>query len=255
MQFKLKLIKENESSSVLPINYRYGFFKAVSNFLDKGIAYHPFAASKDFRPAVTKSFTFGNFSFDFYQLHQQEGLIMHKGREAAVEIRFLIDDEEENWIKKTLLLQRITLGNTSYRIPQIETVPPIDFKDVMVYRSLCPISLVNNNPSANRRFLSPKDKDFHKSLKIDLIKRLLRSHPEVSGLDNLDQYCPEFQFQLLSEPREKGFNIKTNGNFQSVVGYQFDFQLKASPVLHELGFYEGFGLPHAMGLGFVEVIA
>jgi CRISPR-associated endoribonuclease Cas6 len=254
MQFKLKLIKEN-GSSALPMNYRYGFFKAVSGLLDQSIAHQPFAALTDFQPAVSKSFTFSNFTFDFYQLHQQEGFIVHQGSEAAVEVRFLVDDEEENWIKKTLLLQRITLGNTSYQISQIETVSPIDFQDVMVYRSLCSISLVNHSPSGNRRFLSPKDKDFHKSLKIDLIKRLLRSHPEVSGLDNLDQYCPEFQFQLLSEPREKGFNIKTNGSFQSVIGYQFDFQLKASPVLHELGFYEGFGLPHAMGLGFVEVIA
>src|SRR5690606_5340165 len=254
MQFKLKLIKEDKSG-VLPTNYRYGFSKAVSSVIDHGIANHPFVTSTNCRSADTQSFTFGNFTFDFYQLQQQEGLIVHQGKEANVEIRFLVDDEEEDWIRKTLMNQRITLGDSSYHISKIETVAPIEFQDVMAYRCLCPLSLVKNSPSGNRYFLSPKDKDFPKSLKIDLIKRLLRSHPEVSGLENLDQYCPEFQFQLLSEPKEKGFNIKSNGNFQSVIGYQFDFQLKASPILHELGFYEGFGLQHSMGLGFVEVIA
>lgn len=254
MQFKLKLIKE-KNGDTLPMNYRYEFSKAVSKLMEEAIARHGDVVPMHFHTQICKSFTFGNFTFDFYQIHQQEGHIVRQGREAAVEIRFLVDDEEENLIKKALLLQRITLGDTSYQISQIETVPLIDFQDVMAYRCLCPISLVNSSPSGNRGFLSPKDRDFHKSLKIDLIKRLLRSHPEVSGLENLDQYCPEFKFQLLSEPKEKGFNVKSNGSFHSVIGYQFDFQLKASPVLHELGFYEGFGLQHSMGLGFVEVIA
>ena len=57
--------------------------------------------------------------------------------------------------------------------------------------------------------------------------------------------------------KEVFHNTKDFANhlFPIVIGYQFDFQLKASPVLHELGFYEGFGLRHSMGLGFVEVIA
>src|SRR5690606_40224326 len=104
-------------------------------------------------------------------------------------------------------------------------------------------------------FLSPRDTILNQFLKVALITRLLREHPEVSGLKDLDQYSPECQFRLLSEPKKAGFHIQCDGSCQNIVGYQFDFQLKASPVLHELGFYEGFGLTHSMGLGFVEVLA
>jgi len=252
MQFKLKLRKIKESG-FLPLNYRYGFTQAVSDLLEKAMAYHGAADPIYFRNQVSKSFTFDNFKFDSYEIHHQEERILHRGKELSLEIRFLIQDEA--FIKKTLLGQQIELGESSYKISGVQSVPPIDFGDVMVYRCICPISLVASSGSGSISFLSPTDQKFHKSFKVNLIKRLLQSHPEVSGLRDLDQYCPEFQFQLLTEPKEKGFNIKANGSFQNVIGYQFDFQLKASPVLHELGFYEGFGLQHSMGLGFVEVIA
>lgn len=254
MQFKLNLTK-GKSGSALPLNYRYDFYKDISRLIDRGIKHHPTANPSDFGNGVSNSFTFGNFHFDSYEIHHQEERIVHHGREFSLEIRFLIEDEEEGFIKNSLLGQQVQLGDTSYKISSLKSVPPIEFQDVMVYRCMCPISLIAKCPSGAINFLSPDDKNFNNTLKIDLIKRLLRSHPEMSGLKDLDQYCPEFQFQLLSEPKEKGMNIKSNGTSQSVIGYQFDFQLKASPVLHELGFYEGFGLQHSMGLGFVEVIA
>src|SRR5690606_29277725 len=139
----------------------------------------------------------------------------------------------------------------------VQAVPPIDFQDVMVYRCKGPISLASSCPSGDTCVLSPRHESLKHFLQIDLIQRLLHCSPEVSDYneDDLDQYCPEFQFELLSERKEEGFNVKANDAFQSVVGYQFDFQLKASPVLHEIGFYNGFGLQQSMGLGFVEVIA
>jgi CRISPR-associated endoribonuclease Cas6 len=252
MQFELKLTKEKRRSA-LPLNYRYGFSKAVSKLMDKGIAHHPIADSADFQNRVSKSFTFGNFSFDSHEIHKKDKKILHLGEEAAVEIRFLIDDKYEDRIKRFLLRQQFDLGR--YEISSIRSLSPIDFQDVMAYRCVCPISLVIKCPSGNTSFLSPEDQYFNTCLKVHLIKRLLRFHPEVTGLEDLEQYCPEFKFQLLSEPKEKGFHIKSNDGVQNVIGYQFDFQLKASPVLHELGFYEGFGLQHSMGLGFVEVIA
>jgi len=254
MQFKLKLTKV-QGGRALPINYRYEFYNAVSRLIDTGIDQHPIPDADGFRMRVSRSFTFGRFEWDSYEVHHKEARIFHRGNKFDIETRFLIEDEEEGLVKKALTGKQIRLGEACYQISRIETVPPIDFQDVMTYRCTCPISLIKSCPSGDVRFLSPRDESFKNSLKIDLIKKLLRVHPEVSGLKDLDQYCPEFQFELLSEPKKKGFNIKTKGRLQSVVGYQFDFQLKASPVLHELGFYEGFGLPHSMGLGFVEVIA
>src|SRR5690606_9254129 len=112
----------------------------ISQLIKRATKDHPFAASLDLNKRISESFTFGNFAFDFYQIHQQEGLIVHQGTEAAVEIRFLVDDEEESLIKETLQFQWLTLAGTSYRISKIETVPLIDFQDVMAYRCLCPIS-------------------------------------------------------------------------------------------------------------------
>lgn len=255
MQFKIILNKKK--GGILPVNYRYDFYTAVSDLIVKVVDHYPVADPLDFRRRVAKSFTFSNLNFDSYEIHHRQEVIAHRGKEVSLEIRFLIEDEEKTLIEKALQGQKITLGKTNYQIVTVQAVPPIDFQDVMVYRCKCPISLASSCPSGDTCFLSPRDESFKNFLKIDLIKRLLQCSPEVSDFneDDLDQYCPEFQFELLSEPKEKGFNVKANDAFQSVVGYQFDFQLKASPVLHEIGFYKGFGLQQSMGLGFVEVIA
>ncbi len=255
MQFKLTLRKENKTGA-LPVNYRYDFYKNISALIDRSIALQDVPFSSDFRNRVVSSFTFGLFDFDAYEIREQAQRVVHLGEDLSLEIRFLIEDQEEDFIQKALTNQQVLLGDTIYRIAAVKSVPPMDFQDVMDYRCMCPISLATHCPSSGSiSFLSPRDQSFNDFLKVDLIKRLLRDHPEVSGLKDLGQYCPEFQFRLLSEPKKEGFHIQCDESCQSIVGYQFDFQLKASPVLHELGFYEGFGLTHSMGLGFVEVLA
>src|SRR5690554_505486 len=104
MQFKLKLIKE-KGRSTLPLNYHYAFFRIVSGLMEKCIALCSAAEHPGFLDRFSSSFIFGNFYFDSYEVNHQEELIVHRGYEATLDIRFLIDDEEEDVIKNILLGQ------------------------------------------------------------------------------------------------------------------------------------------------------
>jgi|GEM_PF-1552575 len=254
MQFKLKLTKVEERN-FLPLNYRYEISKAIVRLLNKGCS--PSADKKMVRRMdELRTFTFGDLEFDDFIVHQESGLIEHNSEQVSLEVRFLIDPLEENMIKDLLLYQNIELGDCGYHISQVKSTEAIEFQDIMSYRCLCPLVLRGNDDCGSSNYLSPTDHTFSKSFKVNLIKKVLRSHPEIPALEDLDQYCPEFQFQLLTEPQKQGFKVRTSDDNQvDAIGYQFDFQMKASPILHELGFYEGFGLQHSMGLGFVEVIS
>lgn len=254
MQFKLELIKES-ASRFLPLNYRHSFSSSMSLFLLNDALYPQAGGSRSAEDHL-QPFTFGQMTFDSFFIHQQEESIEHHGGEASLEVRVLIEGQEDDLITDQLLNQRFKLGGVQYQIVKVTSMPVIEFQDVMVYRCICPISIKNSRRSQDETYLSPKDHGFHQSFKVNLMERLIRAHPEVGELKRLERFCPEFQFELLNEPEKKGFSGETfTDDSEDVIGYQFDFKLKASPILHEFGFYEGFGLQHSMGWGFVDVIA
>jgi CRISPR-associated endoribonuclease Cas6 len=61
-------------------------------------------------------------------------------------------------------------------------------------------------------------------------------------------------FELLSPPKQKGITIKVGTPQQSkLVGYQYNFKLKADSALLRMGYYTGFGEKNSMGFGCCEI--
>ncbi len=80
--------------------------------------------------------------------------------------------------------------------------------------------------------------------------------PQIQGLKDLDNYCPEIRFELMNEPQKRGIIMQTQ--FDETIegiGYKFEFKVRASPILQELGYFGGFGSKNVLGFGCVEVIS
>ena len=260
MQFKLQLT-QGKGRCFLPFNYQYELSKAISQLLEKAEPFKNPLLSRNCRGYENNGwgpFTFSQLNFDNFLLHQQDQKIEHTGQFATLEIRFAADNTVKDSIKKVLFEQRLILGDIPYQISKMEVMSSVEFNDVMVYRCLTPLSLLakDRDREGGARYLSPADEGFPKFFKENLLQRLLRFQPEFQSLKDLDRYCPEIQFELLNEPKKKGITLKgpTEGPLK-IVGYQFDFKFKASPILHELGYYEGFGSQSTLGFGYVEVLA
>ena len=260
MQFKLQL-SQSKGRCFLPFNYQYELSQAISRLLEKAEPFNNPLLSRNciaYESNGCGPFTFSQLKFDGFLLHQQNQRIEHIGQHATLEIRFGDDNAAWGSIKKMLLYQQIVLGDIPYQVSKMEVVSPVEFNDVMFYRCLTPLSLLakSRGHEGDAKYLSPSDEGFHKIFKENLLQRLLRFQPEFQSLKELDRYCPEIQFELLNEPKRKGITLKRSVEEPlDIIGYQFDFKLKASPILHELGYYEGFGSQSALGFGYVEVLS
>lgn len=54
--------------------------------------------------------------------------------------------------------------------------------------------------------------------------------------------------------RKEGLLCRPNETIEGI-GYKFEFKVRASPILQELGYFGGFGSKNVLGFGCVEVIS
>lgn len=130
-----------------------------------------------------------------------------------LDIRFTVDPKAEVFIKNLFLGKNFILGNKKnrvvYQITQIQTASPICFQEEMVYRCLSPLFILNNSLDGSEQYLSPKDGCFPKILKENLLRKFLNYLPQIQGLKDLDNYCPEIRFELMNEPQKRGIIMQT----------------------------------------------
>src|SRR5690606_24815888 len=232
MQFTLQLTR-SKGRCFLPFNYQYELSKTISRLLGSAKPLNDVLLSQNCRGLEGNgggSFTFSQLKFDAYLLHQRDQRIEHTGQHATLEIRFADDNAAWGSIKEKLLDQKVFLGDILYQVSKMEVMSPVEFNDVMAYRCLTPLSLLvkNRDREGGAKYLSPADEGFDKIFKENLLQRILRFQPEFQGLKELDRYCPEIQFELLNQPEKKGITLKRNEEESlDIVGYQFDFKLKA----------------------------
>lgn len=261
MKFLIHLTK-GDKGSFLPLTYQYELSNAIYSILEKAYPEYSQFLHMDgfnFGGKGLKPFTFSILQFDDYQVHRQYNLIEHTGQHVVLDIRFTVDPKAEGFIKRIFMDQFIILGDQQnrvvYQVTRIETAPTVAFQEVMVYRCLSPIFILASGSDGVEEYLL-KDGGFPKILKENLLSKLLNYFPEIQGLKELDNYCPEINFQLLNEPREKDISLRTFSEEPiKGIGYEFDFKVKASPILQELGYFGGFGSKNALGFGCVEVLS
>lgn len=245
----------------MPFNYQY----ELSSWIYKVIA----AADADFSHFLhggafrsgTKSFklfTFSNLDLRPFKIHKQHGRIEIIGKHVVLQIRFLIDKAAENFIKGLFLNQQFSIGDkisgVDFRVIRVETDTPPLFTETMTYRTLSPMC-VSVRGERHAQYISPADPAFESLLFANLVSKL--SALPVLHENRPIQLIPdeEHGFTLLSEPKSRLISIKSFTKDETRVrGYEFQFELKASPLLQEIGYYSGFGEKNSTGFGCVEVV-
>ncbi len=260
MRFSL-VLERTGKKNFLPFNYQYELsswiYKVISmadtdfsNFLH-GSAFQ--SGTKSF-----KLFTFSNLDLRPFRIHKQHGRIEIIGKHAVLQISFMVDKAAENFIKGLFLNQQFSIGdkisNVDFCVSRIESESAPIFTERMVYRTLSPMC-VSIHGERHAQYISPSDREYESLLFANLIGKL-KSMPLLHGNKSL-QAVPEEEsgFSLLSEPKSRLISIKSFTRDETRVrGYEFKFELRASPLLQEIGYYSGFGEKNSTGFGCVEIV-
>ncbi|WP_200976484.1 CRISPR-associated endoribonuclease Cas6 [Echinicola sp. 20G] len=259
MQFLVHLHRMG-NSNFLPLNYQYELSSAIYRILEEADpAYSHFLHQEGFAfgNKKYKPFTFSFLEFDRFKIVKGHNRLEHMGSQAVLDIRFAIDRAAEEFIKGLFLNQHLSIGDrisrVDYEIRQIKAAPRVDFKEEMLYRCTSPMFLSCSREDGGADYLSPEDGRFKPVFENNLIQRLMSFHVHLS-LKEMEEDFPAMEFVLKSSPRKKGITLKALEEKPiKVIGYQFDFMLRAPTIIQELGYYGGFGSKNALGFGCVRV--
>lgn len=258
MQFLIKLKRESEASQ-FALNYQYQLSAALEGIFEQAdfSKLQLFLNEKDEYIRYIP-FTFSNLVLDKTEVIEEKGSIIHVGDEATLDIRILLEDDATDYLYQLIQGQIIRLNSgeatVEYRVCAVEVVPPPIFLGEMVYSAVTPVFLFDQSQSGGSEFISPSDARYPELFKTDLLKRFASAIPELSSITNIDHYCPEIEFQPISQVEEEEivFNMYQY-ELVHLKGFRYDFKLKASPLLQEFGYYAGFGAQNSLGFGCVNV--
>ncbi len=121
----------------------------------------------------------------------------------------------------------------------------------MSFRALSPI-FVSGKVEGQKyaQYFAPQQEDYTRLI-INNLKEKLKVYTGIEQLNPVQNSG----IKLLSRSKQKGILIKTGTPQQTkLVGYQYDFKLKATKELLRIGYYCGFGEKNSMGFGCCEVI-
>ena len=259
MQFLVHLHKMG-NNNFLPLNYQYELSSAIYRIFEEADPVYCHFLHQEgyaFRNKKYKPFTFSFLTFDRYKIPKGHNRIEHTGKNAVLDIRFAIDRAAEGFIKGLFLNQRLSIGDrisqVDYEIHQIHGAKRVDFKEEMTYSCLSPVFLSCSREDGGANYLSPDDVRFKPVFENNLIQRLMSFDTSLS-FKELEADYPMMEFELKSRPKKKGITLKAlEDNPIKVIGYQFDFLLRAPAIIQELGYYGGFGSKNALGFGCVKL--
>jgi CRISPR-associated endoribonuclease Cas6 len=241
---------------MLPMDYQY--------YLSAWIYKVLFNADKDFAQFLhqtgysgsSKNFKLFNYSpliFEQYVLWKERALFEIKGDSIKVKVSFQLGEAAEKFIIGLFNQQIAYIGNKfngiELRVNHIERIPDLSESEKHLYRALSPVVISVIDPSTNyAKYISPKDKDYSKWIKNNLINKY-NSIPD--NANKIVDY--EMDFVLKNEPRSKLITIKPDSEQASKIrGYLLDFELTAPHFIHNLIQSAGFGEKNSMGFGWCE---
>lgn len=259
MEFKLNLERVSKSG-FLPFSYQYELSSAIYAILERADpAYSRFLHSQGYQIGNKrfKPFTFSMLKFDEYKTHKGHQRLEHTGSQVALEIRFVVDKAAEGFIKGLFIQQEMGIGDklsrVDYVVSRIESLEAPFFEPQMKYKAISPIFISVARKTGHAEYLSPKDLRYGNLIKENLLNKLY-SYQAVLNTEAMIGPDDEFQFRLTNEPRSKMITFKSFTEHPiNLKAFLYDFELVAPPLLHEIGYYGGFGGKNAQGLGCVKI--
>ena len=256
MRFKLTLALINRNQNVLPVNYQYelsAWIYKVINQSDPDFAawLHDKGFSDDKKQF--RLFTFSNLIVPQREIIRDRLII--KSDQIELIISTLPEETIQHFVSGVFRDREFTLGDrisgAGFKINSIEALPIPIFTSEMSFRSLSPI-FVSDKVEGHRyaQHFSPVYEGYLQLM----INNIKVKYKVFTGKESLFD-VQNAALQLLSPPKQKGITIKAGTPQQSkLIGYQYNFKLKADAALLRMGYYCGFGEKNSMGFGCCETL-
>lgn len=256
MRFKLNFSLINRNQNVLPVNYQYELsawiYKVINQSdADFAVWLHDKGFSEDNKQF--RLFTFSNLIVPQREIIKDRLII--KSDQIALIISTLPEETIQHFVSGVFRDREFTLGDrissVSFKINSIEALPAPPFTDEMSFRSLSPIFISDKDDGQRyAQYLAP-DYDGYAQL---MINNLKSKYKVFTGSES-SFAIQNGALELLSPPKQKGITIKAGTPQQTkLVGYQYNFKLKADATLLRMGYYTGFGEKNSMGFGCCETL-
>ncbi len=266
MRLRVFIKPIQDSPHILPVNYQY----PVSSWIYKTISQgdHAFASflHKGGYGEGNKSFKFFTFSMlNFSSCHYQingDRLELSDGI-ISIDISFLVPEALSHFVTGIFCNQEFILGDYKskllLKVVTVEAINEPQMKSEMSLRTTSPILVSTKNEGRKAaRYLDLTDADYSNLIIGNLVSKYIAAVsagliiPDTTGMK---EYNDETSIKINNTPRKKGIIIKAGTSMQTkIIGYMYDFTIKAPPHLIRIGYHAGFGEKNSLGMGCCEVI-
>jgi CRISPR-associated endoribonuclease Cas6 len=262
MRFRLTL---HNPSSATPLAYSYNYLLMSWIYGRLQLAdesYSRWLHQEGYKDQETgkrfKYFTFSPFYYEGGNRNYsttKECMLIH-AQTLYMDLSFYADEAAEKFIVGVFRDQKLSLFNERFRaefaITQISTLASPTFEEVMEYKALSPMCIMDMSKTRNKE-LAPADPKFEELLAINLI-----SKEEIYTSTKLE--IVDIKFDLTSDPKylkSKLWTIREKSKAEStILGYQnFTFKLTAPIEFQKIAYFGGFGRYCSEGMGWVEKMA
>ncbi len=255
MRLKLTL-KQSKPKQLIPADYHYAVTSFIYRTIEKSDAvYSEWLHSKGFMDG-NKKFKFFNFS-DFYipqRSFNVPGKIEVLSENLTLNVSMLSDKSIEHLIIGMFESGRMKIfDNTAeaeFYVKFIETVPEPEFKETMKYRILTPAVFskkVIYNGKESPHFLRPDEEDYT----LYFLKNISEKYKIYSGRGE-DIVSPDMEMERTSEFKKHIRTVRVKGSPDNkIVGYKYEFKLKAPAEIHRMLWMSGIGVKNSFGFGFI----
>jgi CRISPR-associated endoribonuclease Cas6 len=225
--------------------YDYNYFIAAFVYTTVGRASAALAKELHAREH-SKNFTFSSLWYENYRA-EKTGLRLGSDA-AALTISFYEDRLAAAFLAGLYHERDMVLGSgdsrVHFEIVEIDFAEPPRFELRQRYMLLSPVVLTLPRPDGVT-YLGPADSGYEQMFTDTLMRRALRS-----GSQSLEKPV----MKVLGEPRSRLVTVAKRGAQTRVRGWQYAFELEATPRLHEFGYFAGFGSKCSIGFGCAEAV-
>lgn len=247
---------------VFPINYQYELSSWIYHVLyqgDKEFATWLHDQGYQFEGKRFRLFGFSKLDFRPFGF-REDRIIMH-GEFATFELGFALPASAHHFLKGLFAQQEFSLGDrvsqVRLRVFSVEMVPTPSFIAYGTrFRAFSPVCVSRPQANGGAKYLAPEDPEYVARLCNNLLRRMKSYHQALGDFWTPPDYDPDlFQFELLTEPRQKLITIAAHTPQESKIkGYTYDFKLACDPSWMDFMWKSGLGEKNAQGFGFVGML-
>ncbi|MBU1009956.1 MAG: CRISPR-associated endoribonuclease Cas6 [Bacteroidetes bacterium] len=260
MRFRLTLSTSSVRGITIPLNYQYPLSAWIYKTIHSGDhAFAGFLHEKGFETGGKsfKLFTFSMLDIPHGKFTIQGDRLHITASEISLDISFLVPQAMQHFISGLFNNQRFRLGDhnsqADFLVSHVEMLAPPSFTEKMKFKTLSPL-LVSHHIEGVRTaaYLRPGHDEYERLFFDNLTAKFAAALQAGLHVNKLDaDVAPEtMQLKLTTDPKTKGILIKADTPQQTkIIGYLFEFEITAPPLLIYTGYYAGFGEKNSLGLG------